>query len=212
MNKVQSVLEKYLPENSLDLIMELLRTESMQLKITKPRKTKLGDYRFPNKEGRHRISLNADLNPYAFLITLIHEIAHLKAFKNFGRLIKPHGKEWQKTCIDMVKPFIKMKIFPPVLEKALIKSLDKGFASSCTDLKLFKKLKQFDLNQHKRVYLEDIMEGVVFNLGKDKIFRKDHKLRKRYKCLNLINGREYMIHPLAEVKLISTEENELSAR
>ncbi len=210
-SKAQSVLEKYLPQNSLELVMQLLRTEPVQLKITKPRKTKFGDYRFPDKQGRHRISLNANLNQYAFLITLIHEMAHLKAFKDFGKRIKPHGTEWQKTFIELAKPFIKAGIFPPELEKALIKSLNKGSASSCTDLELFKMLKQFDPDLHKKIHLEDLEAGAVFSLGKDKIFKKGPKLRKRFKCLNLTNGREYMVHPLAEIRLINPDKNKKSA-
>jgi len=207
----QNTLAKYLPDNSMELVMKLLRTEPVQLKITKPRKTKFGDYRFQDEKGRHRISLNANLNPFAFLITLIHEMAHLKAFKDFGKSIKPHGIEWQKAFNDLAQPFIDAKIFPPELEKALIKSLSKGSASSCTDLELFKTLKQFDPDQHLKTHLEDLDAGAVFSLGKDKIFKKGPKLRKRYRCLNLSNGREYMVHPLAEVQIINSQKEQKSA-
>ncbi|MDZ7848645.1 MAG: hypothetical protein U5L96_18960 [Owenweeksia sp.] len=75
-------------------MMALLRSEPVMLKIVSPRKTKFGDYRFPQKrDPRHRISLNSNLNPFAFLITLIHEMAHLKAFKDYGHKIKAHGPE-----------------------------------------------------------------------------------------------------------------------
>src|SRR5690606_24218291 len=117
-------------------------------------RTKFGDYRFPDHRGRHRISVNSNLNPYAFLITLLHEIAHLKAFKDHGKIIKPHGMEWQKTFYDICKPFLEAQIFPEDVSESLLKSLKKGSASSCTDLGLYRSLKNYD---HKNVlHLEDI--------------------------------------------------------
>lgn len=182
--------------------MKLLRSEPVELKITKPRKTKFGDYRFPKADERHRISVNANLNPFAFIITVIHEMAHLKAFKDHGRLIKPHGAEWAQTFRELTRPFIEAEIFPRALEQNLIKSLNKGAASSCTDIDLYRALKEFDEIPDHIVTVEQIEPGGYFRIDKTKVFQKGPKSRKRYRCLNLINGREYMVHPLAEVKKI----------
>lgn len=192
--------------------MKLLRSEPLQLKITRPRKTKFGDYRFPRKgDNRHRISINSNLNPYAFLITLVHEMAHLKAFKDHGQRIKPHGKEWQREFIKLAKPFIEAGIFPTEVEQSLIKSLNKGSASSCTDLELYRSLKQYDPDQEKKFTVEQIPEGTHFVIGGNKIFKKGPQSRKRFRCLNVKNGREYMVHPLAEVKPIETDKSLKSA-
>ena len=191
-----------MPAQSVELALTLLRSEPVELKITRPRKTKFGDYRFPTNGGRHRISVNANLNPYAFLITLIHEMAHLKAFKDFGKQIKPHGEEWQHTFRELAKPFIEANIFPGQLTKSLIKSLNRGAASSCTDLELFRALKQYDERPDHIVTVEQIEDGEHFKLDHNKIFKKGPKSRKRYRCLNLSNGREYMVHPLAEVQKV----------
>ncbi len=212
MSKTQLILEKYLPQGSIDLVLMLLRTEPVQLKITRPRKTKFGDYRFPRgNDTRHRISVNANLNPYAFLITLIHEMAHLKAFKNSGKLIKPHGSEWQKEFILLTEPFFKAGIFPPEVEKTLRKSLHNGAASSCSDLHLFRALKKHDNHQPDKLTVEQIEEGSFFEIDGNKIFKKGPKSRKRYRCLNLTNGREYMVHPLAEVRIITDDKHLRSA-
>lgn len=191
--------------------MELLRSEPVQLRISRPRKTKFGDYRFPDKTGRHRISVNANLNPYAFLITLIHEMAHLKAFKDFDKTIKPHGSEWQSTFRKLSSPFIDAGIFPDDIKHHFINSLNKGSASSCTDVNLFRQLKVYDETPSHIVTLEELPIGAIFAIGKDKIFRKGPKLRKRFKCLNLINKREYMVHPLAEVQLVENKKEHKSA-
>lgn len=191
--------------------MKLLRSEPVELKITRPRKTKFGDYRFPRQGERHRISVNGNLNPYAFLITAIHEMAHLKAFKDHGRMIKPHGSEWQETFRTLSRPFIEAGIFPSELEKNLVQSLNKGAASSCTDIALFRALKQYDETPEHIVTVEQIVAGGYFKLDNDKVFQKGPKSRKRYRCLNLNNGREYMVHPLAEVKIIDNPKISKSA-
>jgi hypothetical protein len=211
LTKAENTLQKYLPEGALELTMKLLRSEPVLLKISKPRQTKFGDYRFPNKNGQHRISLNVNLNPYAFLITLIHEMAHLKAFKNKGRSIKPHGKEWQETFLELCKPFIELKLFPESLNSALLKSLKKGSASSCTDLNLFRELKNFDQPKQNILLLENLPDGAYFTSGKNMVFKKGPRSRKRFRCLNLKNGKEYMVHPLAEVKLIEPDKLKYSA-
>lgn len=202
MSKASSTLDKYIPEGSLELLMRLLRSEPVELKISKPRKTKFGDYRFPKKGERHRISINANLNQYAFLITIIHEMAHLKAFKDHGKFIKPHGPEWQQTFRDLAEPFLKLDIFPKKVQRDFIKSLNKGSASSCTDLDLYRSLKEYDPRPDNQITVEQIEAGGFFKLDNNKVFQKGPRSRKRYRCLNLHNGREYMVHPLAEAKVI----------
>jgi hypothetical protein len=198
MRKSEEVISKYLPEGALQMVMPLLKEDPIELKIKGPRKTKFGDYRLPKKGERHKISVNSNLNTYAFLITLLHEIAHLKAFKLFGRHIKPHGKEWQNEFLTIAQPFLDKNIFPKSLENVLITSLNKGSASSCTDLNLYRELQKFD--EATKLFVEDLPEGAIFVASNNMTFKKGPKARKRYKCVNLNNKREYMVHPLAEVK------------
>jgi len=108
---VQEVLKKYLPSQAVDPIFELIKLNGVYLKIVNQRQTKHGDYRrLPS--GEHVITINNSLNKYRFLITLVHEIAHLVAFQKFGRMIKPHGKEWKYTFQNLMLPFIRPEIFP----------------------------------------------------------------------------------------------------
>ena len=97
------------------------------------RVTRHGDYRRRKAHGNHQITVNASLNKYRFLITLIHEIAHLMAFEKYGRHIKPHGLEWKKTFQHLMLPFIRPEIFPSQLLPLLARHFKNPKASSSTD-------------------------------------------------------------------------------
>ncbi len=203
MSDAFATLAKYLPEGSLDLLRPLLKRYPIQLKISKPRKTKFGDYRMPKANEAHRISVNGDLNSFAFLITLLHEYAHLVTFDKFGKNIKAHGKEWQFCFKEISSPFLNADIFPIKLEKAFRESLARGHASSATDHQLLRVLKEYDPQEstEARTFVEDLKPGALFELN-GKIFRKGPKSRKRYKCEEMGSRRQFMVHPLAEVGIL----------
>ena len=77
---METVLLKYLPEHAVHPCFELIKANHVHLKIVNERQTRHGDYR-RRPDGSHQITVNASLNKYRFLITLIHEIAHLLAFE-----------------------------------------------------------------------------------------------------------------------------------
>src|SRR5690554_6336368 len=89
-----SILEKYMPAQAAELIAQWIAETSCQFKITGSRKSKFGDYRPPFGGKGHRISVNHDLNPYAFLITTVHEFAHLHTWHEHKNKVQPHGPNW----------------------------------------------------------------------------------------------------------------------
>ena len=95
------VLDKYLPEGCAPPVVDLLVENPVHFKIVKPRKTKLGDFRYFN--GKMMITVNGDLNQYEFLVTTLHEIAHLQTHVKFGRKVAPHGREWKMSFILLKK-------------------------------------------------------------------------------------------------------------
>lgn len=192
-------LEPYLPEGALALLEPLLNQYPLQVVIAKPRKSKFGDYRFPRKGSSHRISVNGNLNRFHFLITLIHEYAHLEAYVLSGKTINPHGQEWKDTFKKCSQAFLEKGLFPEDVATAFVVSLQKGHASSASSLELMRVLKNYDSKEtslHR--HLEELEDGTHFILNQ-KIFLKGAKSRKRFKCKELRSGRFYMVHPLAEV-------------
>jgi len=197
---MDSILQKYLPERAIVPCLELIKKNKVHLKVVNERVTRHGDYRLM-PGGAHRITVNANLNPYRFLITLIHEIAHLVAFETYGRRIKPHGKEWKSTFQYLMLPFLRPEISPSTLLPYLAKHFRNPKASSGTDTNLAIALKNFDPpTDHTLVY--ELPLGSVFRLYNGRIFKKGHRKVKRYECIEVQTGRLYLFQPNAEVEHI----------
>lgn len=196
----RKVLKKYLPEDFIEVVVNLLTKHPVKFKIAKPRKTKLGDFR-ANRDGLHQITINSDLNPYSFLITTVHEFAHLVTFEEYGHRVKPHGKEWQLTYSKMIYPLIETKLLPEDISKVLLNSLINVKASSCTDQKLHRVLLKYDEQEEGMELLENLEPNSVFSLN-GKSFTKGNLRRTRYVCVDNSNKKRYLISALAQVKII----------
>jgi SprT protein len=197
MDKLE-VLAQYLPEPAAPTIAKWIDYFQCEFKISKNRATKLGDYRHPFKENGHKISVNNDLNRYAFLVTTVHEFAHLLTWNDHKNKVKPHGAEWKNNFKRMMKPFFDMQVFPPDIHRSIVTYLDNPAASSCTDLSLARALKKYDAQLHT-TRVEELPLNTIFTLKDGRKFERGEKIRKRYKCLCITNGKMYLFNPLAEV-------------
>ncbi|HRP53619.1 MAG TPA: sprT domain-containing protein [Fluviicola sp.] len=198
-------LKPYLPAGFEELVADLLLTHPVRFSITNPRATKLGDYRPPAPgESKHRISVNGDLNAYHFLITTLHEFAHLRVFEKHRNSVKPHGEEWKTTFRNLIWEAMQLNHFPKDLEIALMKSIANTKASSCTDTQLSRALKHYDKNKQNVLVLEDIPKNTIFVL-QGKTFIKGELRRTRYLCTEVPSKRQFLIHALANIQL---EEND----
>jgi len=197
-------LEKYVPEQSLPTIAHWLAKYQVALKITGHRTSKRGDYRSPRRGKGHQISINASLNPYAFLTTLTHEIAHLTTFEKYGHIVKPHGSEWKRDFQKLMLFFLGKTIFPKEIEQAIYGYLKNPAASSCTSPELIRAFKKYDKTPllpdgFQMVFVEAVPMGVRFMLEDGRVFVKGKKLRKRYECMELSTQRLYVFSPISEV-------------
>ncbi len=198
---MNETLSKYIPEHAVKPVFEIIVTNQVHLKIVNERITRHGDYR-KGLSGKHEITVNASLNKYKFLITLIHEISHLVAFEKFGRNIKPHGNEWKYSFQIMMVPFIRPEIFPSNLLPLLARHFKNPTASSDTDATLALALKQYDAQNDKN-YIFEIPYGCVFRIPNGKIFKKIALRVKRYECIEVNSGRIYLFNPNAEVEVLT---------
>jgi len=197
---LKDILLKYIPEHAVKPVFELIVTNQVHLKIVNERVTRHGDYR-KGLNGKHEITVNASLNKYKFLITLVHEISHLVAFEKFGRNIKPHGNEWKYSFQILMVPYIRPEIFPNHLLPLLARHFKNPTASSDTDATLSLALKQFD-KQNDKNHIFEIPYGSVFRIHNGKIFKKVALRTKRFECLEINSGKTYLFNPNAEVELL----------
>ena len=197
---MQEILLKYIPEHAVKPVSELIVSHGVHLKIVNERATRHGDYR--NFKGKHEITVNGSLNKYRFLVTLIHEIAHLVAGVKYGRTIKPHGQEWKFTFQQLMLPYIRPEIFPNQLLGLLARHFKNPTASSDTDATLSLALKQYDVQKDDHHYIFQLPYGTFFRV-KGRIFVKGAQRTKRFECKETATGRMYLFNPNAEVEILA---------
>lgn len=194
------ILKKYLPEQSVTLIAEWIIAFDFKLKIKKERSTRLGDYTMPRNGLNHIITINHNLNKFSFLITLVHEVAHLVTYNQYKNSVSPHGKEWKKNFQELIQPFLTTDIFPVEIFSALRRYMQNPAASSCSDVHLLRTLKLHD-DRTDTVFLEYLPPNCLFLYNSSRIFQKGERIRKRYKCREISSGQVYLFNPLTEVEV-----------
>ena len=194
------VLRKYIPEPAVATIAEWIVTYDFKLKIKKERSTKLVDYTSPQNGMNHLITVNHNLNKYSFLVTLVHEVAHLCTFTKFRNTVAPHGQEWKNEFKTLMQPFLIPEVFPIDVLYAIRKYLQNPAASSCTDTQLLRTLKLYDENTNQ-IFLEYLPYKSVFLYNGNKVFEKGERIRKRFRCIEIATGTVYLFNPLTEVEL-----------
>jgi SprT protein len=197
--KVFAAFQKHVPDNVVHYCYDLWAEHQFVLKIKRGRNSKFGDYRYNVVEKTHTITINNDLNQFAFLITYIHEIAHLVTQKNHGSRVQPHGKEWKKHFRDLLLPLCNNLVFPDPIRLPLINYLKNPKASSCSDPKLFIALRSFDEQSQGMLYLSQLKVGDKF-LFNNRMFQKEHIRRTRALCKETLSGKKYLISSIALVE------------
>ena len=203
MNKVGdqiNVVRNYVPAAAIPILSKYFNYWKVNVVTVPRRNTKHGDFKILS-QGFHRISVNNSSNPYRFLITLIHEIAHLVAFKDFGYSIKPHGKEWKSCYQKLMIPFLNSEIFPKDLLNLLAFHFKNPRASTDVDFNLVIELNKFDPENEKN-YIFELDSGTIFETDNGRKFVLGSKRKKRYECYELSTRKKYFFSPHAQVKRI----------
>lgn len=200
-------LQQYIPANSFDYVVQYINQYKLHLTVTKKRKTILGDYRHPFMGKNHRITINGDLNVYEFLITFLHELAHLQTFEQFGNRVDAHGNEWKSAYGKLLLQFLTLNIFPEDIALALHKTMNNPAATASGETHLLKVLRKYNKPRSaNHITVEQLPAGSYFKTDKGMVFKKGILRRKRYECLQVSTGKLYAFSPIAEVIKVEIKE------
>ncbi len=189
--KLNEILVKHLPASSVSYCLQLWQARPFKFKLRKSRQSKIGD--FSCKHGQTpQITVNNDLHPYMFLITYVHEVAHLHVHQQYGHRAEAHGEEWKNTFRDLLVPLLTAEVFPEKLLRGLKKHMVNPKASTYSDTELTELLREFDPKWSRATLLSEIPEGSLFGLH-GKWFRKGALQRTRVLCLELKTKRKFLV-------------------
>ncbi|KXX68299.1 hypothetical protein AVL50_21135 [Flammeovirga sp. SJP92] len=202
-------LSKYTTPEAATIFAHWILKYQIYVTIKGGRKTINGDYRPPQRGHGHKISINSTLNPYQFIITFTHEVAHLLTWDKYQNHVAPHGKEWKSNFGKLLDVLLNNKIFPSNLIEEVKEHKKNPSASSGNDISLKKALAFYDQEQdHSTLYLEDIHDNDAFSMEDGRIFIRNKKLRKYYLCTEKSTGKQFRINSLAKVKLLNNLNHE----
>ncbi len=200
MQSTPDLLRNHIPTTAVDYAIELWRLGRFYFKASRDRETKLGDYTFDPRTKKHTITVNKGLNQYSFLVTYLHEVAHLVTTIRHGLSVKPHGEEWQSAFKEVMYPILKADVFPADVLLALhLHMHNDPSASSCGDIALMKVLGRYDKDAGDYIFLEDLKVGDTF-LIKEDAFQIEQFKQKRALCIQLKTGRKYSVAKAMKVK------------
>ncbi|MBT28945.1 MAG: sprT domain-containing protein [Thalassobius sp.] len=199
--QIRDSLVKWVPVPQLaDIFAEWIVEYRIKVVVTRSRKTKRATYMPPQRGAGHKITINHDLNPYGFVVTFIHEMAHLITWNEYQNNVRPHGKEWKLNFKKLITPYLNHDYFPPDILTQLVNYMNNPAASSCSDAGLMKVLDRYNDDDDGMEYLEDLPLDTEFALKDGRVFKKLNKLRKYYQCEERKSKSMYRISPVARVK------------
>jgi hypothetical protein len=189
--KLTSILNKHIPAPAVSYCLQLWQANPFKFKLRKSRQSKIGD--FSCKHGQTpQITVNDDLHPYLFLITYVHEVAHLHVHQRYGHKAEAHGEEWKDTFRDLLLPVMTPEIFSDKILRGLKRHMVNPKASTFSDTDLTELLRSVDAKWSRATLLSEIPEGSLFGLH-GKWFRKGELQRTRVLCLELKTKRKFLV-------------------
>jgi hypothetical protein len=202
-SKIYSLLERHLPANAVHYCFDLWHQHPFNFKVARTRSSKLGDYRFEPAGNRHSISVNHSLNPYNFLITYLHEFAHLLCTIRHKNRCAPHGKEWKAAFKEVMQPVMNDLVFPTALLPEIYRHMANPKASSQADHRLAAALRSYDQLPEDVGMLNEIDEGALF-IFQGIRYEKMLTRRTRVLCHQVHSGKKYLIPKVALVKKVGS--------
>ncbi len=189
--QLQDLLKEHVPASSLTYCVQCWIQKPFRFHLSKKRASKSGD--FTCRQGHTpRITVNKDLHPYEFLITYIHEVAHLHVHQQHGFRAEAHGQEWKNAFRDLLAPLLTPEVFPSDLLALLRGHMVNPKASTYSDTTLTKLLRSYDPRAVHTTLLSELPEGSVFDLN-GRWFKKGKLRRTRVLCLEVKSKRQFLV-------------------
>ncbi|MEE2787136.1 MAG: SprT-like domain-containing protein [Myxococcota bacterium] len=187
-------LSPFLPGGTLTLFEAWLCPFHFRIIVTRPRQSKLGDFRMGPGEERSVITINGDLEPHQFALTLTHEIAHLMTFAEHGYRIRPHGPEWKRCFGYLLRQLAAIETLPLKFRRALRRHAIRPKSASVLDPELYRII--LELQGVEGQCLDHVPIGAEF-VFRGLRFRKLSTARSRCECRELTSGQLYRISRMA---------------
>jgi len=205
-------LDQFIPGPSVAGISDWFAMHRVNLVFTRGRRSKTGDFRPPRNGAGPAISINKNLNRYACLITLVHEMAHYQAFSlsrekglfQRRKKVAPHGREWKEEYRRLMAPFLTSAVFPGDLLQVLSEHMKNPRASTYSDALLARVLLRYD-ESLPGILLDEVPDGSAFIAANGDMFRKERKIRTRFRCMRLRDRKIYLFSPFARVIPVKPE-------
>lgn len=199
---IYSIFENHVPDCVTHYCFDLWEKHRFNFIVAKKRSTKLGDYRFNGRDNSHTITVNNNLNKFSFLITYLHEVAHLLTFTKFKNKVYPHGEEWKNNFQDLLSPVMNDLVFPKDIMIHLKTYIQNPKASSCSDHNLARALSAYDSKDDTMIHLSEVETGKTFRFN-SKVYQMEAAKRTRIICKEVSSGRRYLISGIAQVELLA---------
>ena len=191
---------RHVPHEARPLIKSWVKPLALDLVLKGARRSKNGDFRVPRSGQRARITINVNLPPYRFLLTLVHELAHFKTWMEYGAKVSAHGPEWKRQFAGMLRALSTVAELPRLYRAALIAHARSPKASVSADPQLHRVLCAFDPGRGDDICtVDDIPLGGAFILD-GRHFEKISAQRTRCICLELHTGLKYHVYKNAAVE------------
>jgi hypothetical protein len=198
---LEHILVKHVPAGAVSYCLALWDRSSFEFTLSKVRQSKVGDF-ICRSGNTPEITINSDLHAYLFLITYVHEVAHLQAYR-INQRAEPHGQTWKDAFARLIQPVLTIEVFPERLLNQLIKHIENPKASTFSDTRLTQLLREHDPKWRSATQLSEIPEGSLFGL-RGKWFRKGALRRTRFLCMEVRTRRKFLVpadHPVENAQL-----------
>jgi SprT protein len=211
-NELTQMLQKHVPAEAVDYCVQLWENKHFSFTVSRTRSSCFGNHCYRPDKGHH-ITVNHDLNPHAFLLTYVHEVAHLKTFEDNQRTflqkmlkrrpkrIDPHGEEWKESFRVLMQPILNQTFFPKAILEPLEAYMQNPKASSVSYHPLAKAL---HLNDKEGEFLSDLDNGQAF-VFRGNTYTKIEERRTRILCEDQTTRKRFLIAGIAKVELVEAD-------